>query len=353
MKKEVKILLGKSIDSLVLSVEHFNSPWDRGREEAVLILLDRSFELLLKAIILHKGSKIKDKGSRETYGFDKCVRKCVSEATVKCLSEEEALTIQILNSLRDAAQHYILDISENQLYMYAQAGITLFNDKLKHIFNQKLSDHMPERVLPVSTTPPTSLGALINKEFREIKELVHPGSRKRIQARAKLRSIAIIEESLKGIRSQPSKHELENYLNQAAKGKSWRDIFPGVASLRLDTDGTGLSVSIRLTKSEGDPVQVVPEGTPGATVVAVKRVNELSYYSLGLQALAKKLPITQPKTLALIKHLKIQGNEDYYKEIKVGKSIFKRYSPKALDVLKKSIEDVDMDEVWSTCKPGC
>jgi hypothetical protein len=30
MKKEVKILLGKSIDSLVLSVEHFNRPWDRG-----------------------------------------------------------------------------------------------------------------------------------------------------------------------------------------------------------------------------------------------------------------------------------------------------------------------------------
>jgi len=171
MRKEVKILLGKSIDSLVLAVEHFNRPWDRGRQEAVLILLDRSFELFLKAIIRHKGGKIRDKGSSETYGFDKCVRKCVSEATVKCLSEVEALTIQILNSLRDAAQHYILDISENQLYMYAQAGITLFNDKLIQVFGQKLSDHIPERVLPVTTTPPTSLGSLINKEFKEIKKL--------------------------------------------------------------------------------------------------------------------------------------------------------------------------------------
>lgn len=106
MKKEIKLLLGKSLDSLVLSVEHFNRSWDRGREEAVLILLDRAFELFLKAIILEKGGKIRDKGSRETYGFDKCVRKCLSDSTVKCLSEEEALTIQIINSLRDAAHPF-------------------------------------------------------------------------------------------------------------------------------------------------------------------------------------------------------------------------------------------------------
>lgn len=353
MKKEVKILLGKSIDSLVLSIEHFNRPWDRGREEAVLILLDRAFELLLKAIILQNGGEIRDKEARETYGFDKCVRKCISEKDLKCLSEEDALTIQIINSLRDAAQHYILDISENQLYMYAQAGITLYNDKLKHVFNEKLSNHMPERVLPVSTSPPTSLGALMSLEFKEIKDLVKPGARKRIQAKARLRPIAIIEESLKGVRSQPSKYELEKYLNQISAGKNWRDIFPGVASLKLDTEGTGLSVSIRLTKSEGDPVQLVPEGSPGATVVAVKRVNELGYYSLGLKELAEKLTLTRPKALALIRYSNIQNSDDYYKEIKVGKSTFKRYSPKALHELKNKLEQVSMDEVWNKCKPGC
>jgi len=353
MKKEVKILLGKSIDSLVLSIDHFNRPWDRGREEAVLILLDRAFELLLKSIILYKGGKIRDKGSSETYGFDKCVRKCVSEAIVKCLSEEEALTIQIINSLRDASQHYILDISENQLYMYAQAGVTLFNDKLSQVFSQRLSDYMPERVLPVSTTPPTSLGALIRKEFSEIKGLVRPGSRKRIQARAKLRSIAIIEASLKGIRSQPSKYELDKYLNLASQGKSWREIFPGVASLKLDTEGTGLTVSIRLTKSEGDPVQLVPEGTPGATVIALKRVNELDFYSLGLKDLARKLSLTQPKTIALVKYTKIQDSEEFYKIIKIGKSKFKRYSPKALNILREKLKTVDMADVWNKCRPGC
>ncbi len=60
MRKQAKILLARSLDSLVLSIEHFNRPWDRGRTEAVLILLDRSFELLLKSIILHKGGKIRE-----------------------------------------------------------------------------------------------------------------------------------------------------------------------------------------------------------------------------------------------------------------------------------------------------
>lgn len=352
MKKEVKILLGKSIDSLVLAIEHFNRPWDRGREEAVLILLDRSFELLLKAIIRHNGEKIREKGSNETFGFDKCVRKCVSDAATKCLTREEALSVQIINSLRDAAQHYILDVSENQLYMYAQAGITLFNDKLREVFGQTLSDHMPERVLPVSTTPPTSLGNLISKEFKDIKQLVKPGSRKKIRARAKLRSIAIIEASLNGVRSQPSQYELNKYLEQAAAGQRWQDIFPGVASLRLDTEGTGLSISIRLTKSDGDPVRIVPDGTPGATVVAVKRVNELGFYSLGLKDLAEKLALTQPKTIALVRYLKIQNSEEYFKKIKVGASTFKRYSPKALSEMKKQLSVVDMEEVWNTCKPG-
>ena len=108
----------KSTDSILMAIEHFNRPWDRGRQEIVLVLLDRSFELLLKSIIVHKGGQIRERGRNKTAGFDTCVRKCVSDAQVKCLSEEEALNIQIINSFRDAAQHYVVDISEQQLNAY-------------------------------------------------------------------------------------------------------------------------------------------------------------------------------------------------------------------------------------------
>ena len=58
MKREARLLLEKAVDSLILSVEHFNKSDQRGRTSTVLILLDHSFEMLLKAAILHRGGKI-------------------------------------------------------------------------------------------------------------------------------------------------------------------------------------------------------------------------------------------------------------------------------------------------------
>lgn len=352
MKREAKVLLAKSLDSLLLSINHFNAPWDRGREEAVLVLLDRSFEPFLKAAIVFRAGRIREPRARETIGFDKCVRKCLTEALVRCLSEEEALTIQMINSLRDAAQHYILDISEQQLYLHAQAGLTLYVTLLDRIFGEKLSDHPPTRVLPVSTTPPTSLDGLIQAEFSEIKRLVRPGSRKRLQARAKIRSLVIMETSLEGVRAQPSEPELGRLLTKVAQGTSWKKLFPGVASLELSTEPSSYGIAIRITKSEGEAVQLVPEGTPGATTVAVRRVNELDYYSLNITSIGEKCKLTMPKALALARHLRLKESPEYYKEFRIGSVVHKRYSPKALDAMKKALPTVDMDVVWKEHRPG-
>ena len=181
--------------------------------------------------------------------------------------------------------------------------------------------------------------------------LLEPGSRKRLQARAKLRSFAIIEASLEGHRSQPSENELGRLLRRIINGEDWSSIFPGVATLRLDTKGTGLNVTLKITKSKGEPVHLVPEGTSGATVVAVKRVSELDFYSLNLTALAEKFGLTTPKTLALVKHLKIQNDPDCFKEFIIGSAHYKRYSPKALDRIRKNLPRVDLDEVWKKYKP--
>ncbi len=351
MKREARVLFAKAIDSLVLSIEHFNRPWDRGREEVVLILLDRSFELLLKAAIVHQGGKIREPRAKETIGHEKCVRKCLTDAQVKCLDEDQALTIQIINSLRDAAQHYLLEISEQQLYLYAQAGVTLVDSLLRDVFDKTLTDFLPERVLPISTSPPKDLHVLMAAEFAEIKEMVKPRSRRRLEARAKLRSLAIVESSLRGERSQPSKGELDRLLGDVSSNKSWEDVFPGVASLSLDTAGSGLSVSLRITKKSGEPVSLVPEGTPGATLIAVKRVNELSFYSLGLKDLAEKVGLTSPRALTVVQELDLQSDDDYFKEIAVGKVKYKRYSSAALDRVREELPNLDLDDIWSRRKP--
>lgn len=352
MKKLPATLFEKSLDSLVLAIEHFNRPWDRGRHEAVLILLDRAFELLLKAVILHKGGKIRERYERETIGFEKSVRKCITDAKVKCLSEEEGLTIQILNSFRDAAQHDIVELTEQELYLYCQAGVTLYRDLIKRVFGIALTDYLPERVLPISSEPPKDLHTMIEADFGHIKALVAPHSRKQLEAKAKLKALAIVEASLEGVRSQPSDLEVQALVKKVREGKDWPEIFPNVAGLQISSTGTGINVDIRITKKEGDPVQLVPEGTPGATVLAVKRVNELDYYSLSPSAFAKQLKLTEPKANALVKYLHLQDSEEYFKVIKIGKSPFKRFSGKALAEAKKALQTVDMDQVWRECRPG-
>ena len=86
-------------------------------------------------------------------------------------------------------------------------------------------------------------------------------------------------------------------------------------------------------------------------IVSVKRVNELDFYSLGLKELAEKLKISQPRTLALVKHLNLQGSSEFFKAVQIGGVIFKRYSMKALDELQKAFKTVDMDKVWLLNKP--
>ena len=211
-------------------------------------------------------------------------------------------------------------------------------------------NYLPERVLPISTVPPKNLQSMIEADFKEIKDLVKPGARRQIEAKAKLKALAIIESSLEGIRSQPTEYEMQKLVKIVQSGKKWQDIFPGVASLELSTEGSGIGIDIRITKKEGDAVHLVPEGTPGATVLAVKRVNELDYYSLSFTDMSKKLGLTPPKTGALMHKMDIYKSDDYYKRIKISKSGFDRFSGKALDYLSKALLKVDIDQVWEEYK---
>jgi hypothetical protein len=351
MKKEVKHLYQKAIDSLILSIELFNRPNDCGRVQGVLIFLDHSFEMLLKASIIRLGGKIKEKDEKETIGFSSCIRKGFSDASIKFLNEEEVLTLQSINALRDAAQHYTLVMAEQHLYFQAQAGLTLFRDITKRVFNIDLKTKLPVRVLPLSTTPPTDIQAFFNSEVSDIKKLLAPNSRKKIDATEKLRALAIMENSIQGNESQPSDAELSSLAKKLVKGSTWNQIFPSVATLNFTQNGYGPSLDLRFTKTEGIPITIVPEGTPGAGVVAIKRVNELDFYNLTFTALCEKTKVGSNKLLAAIKELKIQENPDAFKIIKLSSQIHKRYSPLALDTLMKELPNMDIEAVWQKNKP--
>lgn len=347
MKKEVRQLREKAINALVLSIDHFNRPWDRGRTEAVLILLDHSFEMLLKSAIRQRGGKIRKAREKQTIGFDACVRKGLTDASLKFLTEEQALTLQTINGQRDAAQHYLVDMSEHQLYFYAQAGVTLFRDIHDDIFDEQLVLELPERVLPISTTAPKDLAALFDKETEEIKGLLAPGTRRKMDAVAKARSLAVLESAVNGDYEQPSDRELEKVCRRLGDGEAWSTVFPGVASINIIAEADGPTLSLRLTKNEGTPVQLLKEGEGAGAVVAVRRVDELGYYSLGAQDLARKVDLTPPKSRAVVDHLGLRDDPDCFKEFKISGVTHARYSPKAISKIRAALEAMSVEDIWA------
>lgn len=339
-------MLSKAVNSLILSIEHFNRPFETGRIEAVLILLDHSFEMMLKAALCHRGARIREGDSKQTLGFDACVRKALTGVRPPVLTDEQVLSLQIVNSLRDAAQHHLVEVSEDQLYIHAQAGLTLFRDLLKSVFGQELSKYMPARVLPISMTPPSDLSSLFDREVKAIQKLLSPKTRKRTEALVKVKALAIVEGAVMGEPIQPSDVALNAILSKIKTATSWSEVFPGVAVLETTAVGSGPSVDLRITKKEGVPVHLVKEGTPGASVIAIKRVDELGFYHLSSTQLAEKVGLTMPKMGAVIRYGKIKEDPAYYKQVTIGKSKFDRYSTSAVDKANEVLKEKSANDIW-------
>lgn len=347
MKKEVKLLKEKATNSLLLSIEHFNRPWDRGRSEAVLILLDHSFEMLLKSAILHRDGRIRDPREKNTIGFDACIRRALSNPTVRFLTDEQALVLQAINGLRDAAQHHIVELSEGQLYFHAQSGVTLFRDLLLEVFGEQLSESLPERVLPISTVSLQEPMMMFIDEMEQILKLLAPGTRKQAEAEAKIRSLAIVDGAILGEFTQPSSAELKKVAIEIRNGQSFEQTFPGIASVNFSAEGVGAQISLRITKKEGVPVTLVPEGTPNAGVVAVKRVDELGFYNLGHRELAAKVGLTATKTTAAISVLNLKDNPECFKAFKIGATRHQRYSQHAVAKIFALLQIKSAEEIWA------
>jgi hypothetical protein len=346
LKKEARFLLKKSIDSFILSIEHFNRPSNVGRATTVLILIDHSFEMLLKSTIIQKGGTIRQKGMKQTIGFDKCLRIAVDDPKITFIKREDALLIQVINNLRDAAYHHLLDISEDQLYLHVQSGVTIFRDILKDSYDIDICDHIPSRILPVSIIPPKDLIVLFQDKIDEVRDLLRPKSRKRTEAITKLRPLAILDMALRGESIQPGDNELRRIAHKIVSGEKTDQLFPGVAAIQVVTSGDGPTLSLRFDKREGIPIQVVPEGTPGTNVVAIKRVDELGFYSLTHTQLAEKVGLTSNKVTAMISCLKMKDDRDCSREIPYGRSKLRKYSMKSIEKITVALTEKPMEQWW-------
>ncbi len=192
MRATAKTLHGKALSSMRTAMTAFNSPHDDGRPTVVLLHLQHAFEMLLKAALSQGVAKVFDKKSGRSIGFEAAIKQSCQLAGFK-LNQDEAGTLRAIDALRDDEQHWFNDVSEGLLYLHARAAVTLFDELLFRAFKQRLADHLPNRVLPVSTEAPQDILLLVDREFTNIGELLKPGRRARGDARAKIRTLLALE----------------------------------------------------------------------------------------------------------------------------------------------------------------
>ena len=75
-------------------------------------------------------------------------------------------------------------------------------------------------------------------------------------------------------------------------------------------------------------------------------MNELDFYNMGAKQLATHVGLTVPKLVAVVQELKLCTNPEYYKEITVGKAVYKRYSQSAIEAIREGLKRESIEEIW-------
>lgn len=336
----------RGLESIQLAIELFNRPHECARPEAVLILLHHSFEMMLKSFIVERTGTVFDTERGYSYAFDTCLR--LAREQLDLITEDHRKFLSILDNLRDSATHYYQEASEPMLYIFAQASVSLFNELIRKATGKGLLDFLPSRVLPISSIPPQQLGRVLDDEFSRLRDLLRRPGMSRQQALAMLRPLMAFKIGGEETHRRMTPAELEVAVENLSAAENWRLVFPEIAKIELGSDGDGIAVGFKVVKEtqEAMPVRILKmdDPEPPSGVIIQKEVNIFDKFNLGLYQLAEKLGISGPRTTALIREHKLDEDSECFRQLRVGSQCYKRYSMKALELLRGKIATVEA--VW-------
>lgn len=341
------MLKQKAIASMRRMVTAFNSLDDEGRQTAVLLALQHGFEMLLKAALREQGIEVFDRTSGRSIGFEKCLR--LAQEHLKLNAEQLGL-LRAVDALRDDEQHWLAMVNEGLLYLHTRGTITLFDEILERVFGERLADHLPERVLPISTRPVTEVEILIDEQYSQIRDLLKPGKRRRVQARAMLRGLLAMEGHVSE-EARVSEKDVNRVERAVRDGRPINEVFPRLTSVGTTFDGEGPTIKVHFTKRFGAPVHFIAADDPRAAA-AVREVDLQRKYYISPHELAERVGLTAPRATALRRHLGIDEDEDCIHVFSFGSQRHPRYSDNALRRMQQELPKVDMDEVWRKHRPG-
>ncbi|WNI24024.1 hypothetical protein [Streptomyces sp. ITFR-16] len=339
------MLKRKALASLKRMTVAFNAVEDDGRTSSVLLSLQHSFEMLLKAALVHNNVPVFDKKLGRSIGFEKCLELSRQQPNIK-LTDAEAGTLRAIDALRDDEQHWFNSVSEPILFIHARAGVTLFDDLLNRVFRERLADSLPLRVLPISTEPPMGLDILIDQEFSQIQDLLQPGRRARNEARARIRTLLAIEGHASE-ESLVSEKDVDRVEKGIAQGKSRNAVFPALEQISTAFSGEGPTLTVRFDQ-KGPPVKFADRDSDAA---AIREIDLQKKFHRSATDLAEKLNLSLPRSLALRQHLGIDDDPKCFYIFEMGSQKHPRFSDNALKLMRESMKALDMDKVWASHKP--
>lgn len=343
--RDARTLKLKAICSIRDGMTAFNSFNEEGRVTSVLLHLQHSCEMLLKAVLVQKKVKVFDKTTGKSLGFDKCVRLCTDGHD---LTAEEAGVMRAINSLRDAAQHWYVFVTEDILYLNTRALITAFDACLKRALEDELASHIPLRVLPISTTPPGDFEFLVDREFGLITELLQPGRRARDEARARIRSMLAME-AIVVDEVEISERDIDRIEKAVRSGKVFTEVFPRLATVGTIAQGEGMNLTVHFSRKAGAPVRYIGGDDP-TEAAAVRELDMQKKFHFRARELAEKAGISVPKANALRGHLGIDDDPACRHVFEFGSQKIPCFSDNALRKMKGWLEDNDNDleDLWNS-----
>ena len=245
--------------------------------------------------------------------------------------------LRTVDQLRDAEQHWLIVVPEDVLYLHARGFVTTFDDLLKRMFDDALADHLPGRVLPISTQPPVGFDLVVDREFSQVRELLQPNKRQRDEARGRIRTLLAMESHVvDGV--DISEADIDRVEKAIRGGKLRAAVFPRLASLDTQISGNGVTVSVRFTKKtdEGAPVRFIEADDP-TEAAAVREVDLQKRFHLSATQLAKRVQLTTNKSHALRQKLGVDKDPQCMHTFTFGKSTHAMFSDNAITRMREAL----------------
>lgn len=335
-RREYLQLLDAAKVAAEVGIDAFNCVWHPYRNETTLLLISNAWELLAKAVLVHKKESISRGQRGETISGEVAVYRLTQK---KALTAEQGETVQQVISLRNAACHGLLpEVPAEVMQHLLFYSCKFFRAVVATEFPGHLKE-MTENYLSLSFGDLTTYADKVQRSVAKVKK-----------SGADRLLVWLLE---RGIQFDGTSYITEAQFEQKYRGK--KKVLPHLA------------VGGFIKKA--DMVRIVPVQAPrnytaditlrkgsaadASLPVLVKKTDTESDYPYLTKEVGQKIGKNQNWTAKAISTLNLKGDPKYHQAIRSSTSgVIHRYSTAAVNVLIQKIQsDPTFDPYHAAATP--